>query len=322
MEVDMANKHLSCDIMRLEELAKQGNLEAKVLLGKNYFHGIQVTKDEDKGRQLLQEVAKQTDTAAGLWARGYCFECAIGCNRDPKAAFNFYQQAVKKDPKYAPALNSLGIYYEHGIVVGKSIAFAIQYYRTAAQLEYPPALCNLAECFLKGRGVAKDVDEARRNFYAAAELGSVVGQYKLWELLPAEAKKPNSVKDDNVLLKFLKAAANSGYAKAQYALGIFLCSQNSEVWRFFGNPPAHFEGVEWYKKAAVQGLPEAAHILAIGYEEGRVVKKDLEEALKYYKIAAERKYQNSEAKVAELLDKLNKDGESTPLLASNGNGIN
>ncbi|MCG8017157.1 MAG: sel1 repeat family protein, partial [Candidatus Thiodiazotropha sp. 'RUGA'] len=43
--------------------------------------------------------------------------------------------------------------------------------------------------------------------------------------------------------------------------------------------------VEWFKKAAEQGLAGSQTTLAMLYEEGRGVEKDPEEAKRWYKLA-------------------------------------
>ena len=74
----------------------------------------------------------------------------------------------------------------------------------------------------------------------------------------------------------LKEAAEQGFAKAQYVLGI--CYKNG------GDVEQNFvKAVEWLEKAAEQGDAKACFHLGICYEKGLGVKKDLKKAGGWYR---------------------------------------
>jgi hypothetical protein len=81
-------------------------------------------------------------------------------------------------------------------------------------------------------------------------------------------------------IEFIRQLAGSGYAKAQYNLGII-----------YGNGEGVLkdskEAAKWYKLAAEQGLAEAQFNLGVMYGNGEGVLKDFKEAVKLYKLAAE-----------------------------------
>ncbi|HSH49351.1 MAG TPA: DUF805 domain-containing protein, partial [Halomonas sp.] len=76
-----------------------------------------------------------------------------------------------------------------------------------------------------------------------------------------------------------RAAADGGYAEAQYALGIMY---------EFGQAVERDDAaaVTWYRKAAAQGLATAQNSLGIMYDQGWGVAQDDGQAVKWYHLAA------------------------------------
>lgn len=76
-----------------------------------------------------------------------------------------------------------------------------------------------------------------------------------------------------------RAAADGGYAEAQYALGIMY---------EFGQAVERDDAaaVGWYRRAAVQGLAAAQNSLGIMYDQGWGVAQDDGQAVKWYHLAA------------------------------------
>ena len=54
-----------------------------------------------------------------------------------------------------------------------------------------------------------------------------------------------------------------------------------------GLPQDYIEALKWYRKAADQGLPEAATNIGTLYEKGQGVTQDYSEALEWYRKGAE-----------------------------------
>ena len=65
------------------------------------------------------------------------------------------------------------------------------------------------------------------------------------------------------------------------------------------------EAVNWYKKAAERNLAKAQFYLGWMYENGLGVKKDLTEAIKWYRKAAEQGYEPAKALLKNILQKNN-----------------
>ena len=86
--------------------------------------------------------------------------------------------------------------------------------------------------------------------------------------------------DDAEAVKWYRKAAEQGYAKAQYNLGVVYAQGQ-------GVAKDDAEAVKWYRKAAEQGNAEAQYNLGVMYDNGEGVPQDDAEAVKWYRKAAE-----------------------------------
>ena len=84
-----------------------------------------------------------------------------------------------------------------------------------------------------------------------------------------------------------RAAAEQGYAEAQYNLGV--CYENG-----YGVTKDLTQAVYWYKKAAGQGLATAQFNLGVCYTKGEEVEQDDTQAAYWYKKAAEQGYADAQ----------------------------
>ena len=86
-------------------------------------------------------------------------------------------------------------------------------------------------------------------------------------------------KDDAEALKWFRAAADKGNARAQANLG----------WMFYngrGVPKDYDSAVQWYRKSAEQGNAIGQFNLAVVYANGHGVPQDAVEAYMWYSLAA------------------------------------
>lgn len=142
---------------------------------------------------------------------------------------------------------------------------------------------QLARAYLRGEGVPKDVNKAFALMKAAAAQGhaNAIGGIGYFHSVGVAVEK-----DEAQASAWFRKGAEKGSAKAQLNLGKYLLEGKGGS----GGEPAQLreEGLEWIKKAADQGLPEAA--LAYGsifYFGDHEVTKDYGKAVPYFKRAAE-----------------------------------
>lgn len=154
---------------------------------------------------------------------------------------------------------------------------ALEWVRKAATQGSLFAQLELAGRYLAGKGVPKDEAQARRWMQAAAEGGSPVAQNNLGLML---------VKDDLAeSIAWFHKAAEQGLPIAQLSL--------FDIYMNGGGDPA--EGVRWLRTYAMNErlsgdplLVSAYVILGALYREGQGVTRDPVEAVKWFRLAAER----------------------------------
>ena len=75
-------------------------------------------------------------------------------------AFDLYCRAVRINPDFEEAHESLGLAYRNGLGTSKSIQDAIRHFEVAVEYDNDVALLNLAEIYESGEGVAQDLKKA------------------------------------------------------------------------------------------------------------------------------------------------------------------
>ncbi len=152
--------------------------------------------------------------------------------------------------------------------------------RQAAKKGNAEAQYALGTCYMMGKGVTRDKEEAVHWWTQAARQGHVqaqndLGGYCLYTKRGRDAAQ-----------WFLKAA-DQGHVTAQYNLGKCFYSGQG-VAKDRGN------AVYWWRKAAEQGYAPAQYRLGRCFHEGEGVKENAAEAVKWYRAAAEQGYADAQ----------------------------
>jgi TPR repeat protein len=129
-------------------------------------------------------------------------------------------------------------------------------------------------------GLKPDYAEALRWFRAAADKGFAPAQYNLALAYEAGRGVPA---DERQAFKYFLMAAEQGYAPAQFNAGNMYAQGR-------GVGQDYFEANLWFKQAADGGLAEAQYNLGLAYELAHGMKKDDGQAVRWYKQAAEKGY--------------------------------
>ena len=180
-------------------------------------------------------------------------------------------------------------------------------HRKAADQGDVNAQYDLAECYYYGSGgVKKNVSEAMKWYRKAAEQGHVEAEYSLGYCC---YDGQNGAMDYAQAVKWFRKAAEQGHAKAQYFLG--------HCYYYGWSVDEDFaEAVKWYRKAAEQGHADAQgrlktkivelflkaqngdadaqYRLGLARENGDGIAKNMSEAVKWYRKAAEQGYAASQ----------------------------
>ena len=122
---------------------------------------------------------------------------------------------------------------------------------------------------------------------SAAEQSLRAGQYRL------AAEQRIFMRDDGEAMKWYRLAADQGYAKAQYKLGLIYQSDKGLAIGQSGkvlDRKNNIEAAKWYRLAAEQGYAKAQFNLGYMYEKGQGVTQDYAQAMKWYRLAADQGY--------------------------------
>lgn len=124
---------------------------------------------------------------------------------------------------------------------------------------------------------AQDTAAAALAFRAAAELGYAPAQYAYGVCC---RDGMGVEKNATEAVRWFRASAEQGYAPAQTTMGV--CASSGE-----GMPRDAVEAVRWYRLAAEQNFPRALSNLAYCYSAGKGVEMNQSEALALYQKAAD-----------------------------------
>ena len=150
----------------------------------------------------------------------------------------------------------------------------------AAEQGFDWSQYHLANCYLLGDGVKKDVDEALKWFRAAAEQGDSAYQYQLaLSLHQGRLAFRDGKQDMPEVFKWYRAAAVQGEIDALRALS-HLYGQGGDVEK------DDAEALKWLRMAAGWGDESSQGLLGDRYASGTGVAKDEVEAFAYYRLAS------------------------------------
>jgi TPR repeat protein len=227
--------------------------------------------------------------------------------KDDKMAAYWYGKAAEKgDPE---AERKMGFICANGVGIAKDQKQAALWYSKAAESGDKDAQFELGLLYLNGIGVAQDTKLALKWLENAAEQGLVKAQLKLGDIY-ADRSAPSF--DESKAVPWYTAAAKQGDNYATLHLGkvflnhrcyraAFLCfkklaDQNIAEGqlrvglaysRGQGAEQDHAEALKWFRLAANRGSLTAMQCIAESYLDGHGVPKNKQTALRWYKKAAE-----------------------------------
>lgn len=176
---------------------------------------------------------------------------------------------------YLVAFANIGGTYQFDL---GNLAEALKWYRRGADLEDVSSQTHLAEMYLEGWGVKRDLAEALRWFMPSAQRGYPLSEYKVG--LVYQSGDANVRRDMAQTVDWFNKAAANGFARAQNDLG-FLYEKGDGVAR------NEREAARWYRLAAEQGWALGQINLAKLYEEGKGLERNREEAFYWYRLATQ-----------------------------------
>lgn len=278
----------------LEIATENGNTEAAGRLGIMLLSGICPISTENtrRGYALIQGSASDGDNVAKnfladfektLHSWGATLDTwtltMLGCKQERSGngaqAVKYYQEAASQNCTQAMAF--LGIIYQTGMPgVGRNLNLSEQWLRKGAQAGNCSAQCSLGVSYLQGVGVDRDMREAEKWLQLSAEQGNTGAMLCLADLYaetPATYFKAEKLYN-NVLVADNTSADELNAAKC--SLGIL-----------YGEQEKFSLAVPLLRGAARAGNENAQFVLGCCYYDGCGVQRNLEEALHWWKVAAE-----------------------------------
>lgn len=155
------------DLSDLIALAEQGQAEAELKLGKVYYYGERVKKDNDKAFIWFRKAA----FAHNIEAKYYLHLCMNDNMFNQEQSEKLLKEA--SDNGYAPAQYDYVL--SHGWASSKisedrkKELFGLV--KSSAEQKYPKAIILLSQCYTVGFGTERNSEEARRILVEAAESG-------------------------------------------------------------------------------------------------------------------------------------------------------
>lgn len=197
--------------------------------------------------------------------------------RDSTEARKTYTRAAELG--YGPAQYQLGqMHWRSMGGLTKNEAEAIKWSRLAADQGYLPAIDYLAQTHLRGGAVTEK--EVLGRLAQAAEKGEA--EVEAWLEIMAR-------------IKALSPEAENGSAEAQFELG-----------RIYRQKQAPAKALELFRLAAAQEQAGAMNEIGEMYKYGLGVEKDLTEARKWFKLAADMGHSQAQYNYADLCDGIRK----------------
>ncbi len=293
-------------VKHLQELAKAGNANAMLTLGKIFFEGrAGQKKDYVKAHSYFLQAAQQ-DNPQGMFNVAICYDAGYGVTRNMDEAIRWYYKAAdygvpeaqanasnaaEQRGDYASALKYLRMladsgnsaamvkaasYLQSGLGGPINDELAAQYLLNAASKGNRRAQVRLADCYQTGRGVTRNYEEMFSWLTLAAQDGDAEAQAKLGYCYQNGI---GTIHNASQAFNWYEAASESGYAPALVSLGD--CYRDG-----YGTAMDRQTAFSCYRQAAEQGEAIGEFSLAVAYHDGIGTPKDMQQARHWMELAA------------------------------------
>lgn len=258
-----------------------------------YENGIGTAKNDQLAFEWYTRAAETTQDAEAFYriAQMYAQErVPLGSSHKDMEACKYYNLAVNATPEnHGPSCYQLGLYHLKGIpcpsdqnsfLLPPDICLAIEYLRTAADLNVQEAMLQLGVLFLNDDYALEEQEEGLARLERAAQLGLREAQFEL-----------------GLFYHRGKEVIISGRQENEEAV-----DDDKQQQQDFGDEeeciiiPQDFEkAYDLFCRSAVQSHPTATFYLGIYHQHGIFVAPDLAIALEQFEIAVElfKKYETA-----------------------------
>ncbi len=252
--------------------------------------------------------------------------------KDYKAAYKFMLPLAEQG--VAKAQYNLGLMYGRGKGIVKDDSKAVKWWKLAADQGDGKSQTNLGWMYEKGRGVNQDDQEAIKWYRLASDQGFAKAQEKLNLLLnktkenlqentASSSDSPSEIVADNIPLKG-DAFAGARYSEETLTRAPdyindsdrFHAAINSLDKKEFAT--AH----RLFFDLADKGVAEAQINLGMMFEDGQGVSQDFNEAIRWYRLAADQGLTKAQEKLNFLLKSKSQENLQSNSIDSKSNSVN
>ncbi|MGG9999890.1 tetratricopeptide repeat protein [Pseudovibrio ascidiaceicola] len=322
--------HVFADYKRAAELyfeaSQQGDDWALAQLATMYISGEGVKKDVNYGLKLLHQLADLEHYAALVYLGDYAEEGLEGIAPDYEQAAEYFERARDAGSNIAASRLADMIYAGRLGDVDMERVFAL----LEEDLSYHSlnAAISLAEIYLDGTEVPKDVAKALEYFELAAEWGSSYALVEIGEIYEDGALGPVDYEKAEEYYQIARKRSNGNGSAFLAYLKRFLVSEevdSSEVIALleesiargsysgmvglgdcyrdgYGVEVDYHKANDYYEMAAEAGSSLALVRLGNAFDEGLGVEKDFAKAIRYYQDAVDGGYQRANADLGFLYE--------------------
>lgn len=261
-----------------EKAATAGNIKAMLILGEVYRGWYGMLPNYDKAMHLYIKAAGMGSLEAEYQMYRLITNNLINQNKYP-VNINSILKSLKQSAADGnlDSMVALGDHY----MQQPNTTVAINYYNTAAEQNFAPALLRLGLLHFHGEGVERNYNTAIEFFEKAAKLGNVVSEYHLGEIYRQGLGVERSAKTASL---WYTKAANKNFPKALARLADLY---------FFGKgiKPNLFTAIELYNKAATLGDSYSGLLISIFYAKGLGVTQNLPLSVHWYNLVEQQQAQ-------------------------------
>jgi len=248
--------------------------------------------DRETPEKVLLAEAEQGNPDAQCWL-AICYEIGLqDCDIDKSFGEEWFSKAAKHaDEKLATVQYSKAVCYAngYGIVKTKDLEKAVEWYRKAAEQGFAPAQCDLGLRYLKGEGgVSRNLDEGFQLFEKAAEQKYPLAYMYLYSCYTnGHGTRVNRDIGDS----YFEKALDGRLPEAQYALGMNYLTAEANGTLI----------VNSFRIPALRGHAGAQCQMGNCYYYGiGGLGRNLQEAVKWWRKAAEQDNASAKARLAQL----------------------
>lgn len=231
-----------------QKSAENDYVGAYYQLGRAYYNGLGVDKDEENAFKWHKKAA-ENNLPASQYALSLMYKNGEGCEENLVSAYYWVERAAEND--YEDAYYVVGRSYLEGICVEVNYKKAFHYLSKGYLALDTNCIESLAEMYLKGFNVKKDVYTALELYNRALEFGDRSIYFKV-----------GKVYEDEGLINQAISIYNQGHEE-----GNLKCTQRLGIMYYNGEGVEKDleKAIEYMEIAAAKKEPHAMYVLAVAY---------------------------------------------------------